>query len=94
MKLSTTSPLPITVEKHPDTPVIIIGDFNANLENPTTERDIEISTYMSQLQLRDPIFLFKQKKHTNGTHGEKVQTPRHDDKPLRLYNDPSHGTHY
>jgi len=52
-----------TRNQYPDIPPIIVGDFNANINNPTTQRDVELSTLAAALQVRDPIHIFKQKRN-------------------------------
>jgi len=52
--------------------VIVLGDFNANLQNPTTPCDIELAMLFAQLQLLYPVIKFKQRNNMKYTWHKKA----------------------
>jgi len=56
----TVCDIEVAVAKHPHMPILLLGDLNADLSNPITVRDLEISTAMTTLHLLDPIRFFCQ----------------------------------
>ena len=61
---------------HPNTPIILMGDLNANLHSPTTTRDVDFSTLTLSLHLIDPLGLFKQRNDRSYTWKQKLHDGR------------------
>jgi len=57
----------LTIDKHPQMPLIIMGDLNFNLTNPTTTRDMDLTTLVHQHQLEDTVSMFQQQKNCSYT---------------------------
>jgi len=61
----------VMTAKHPTCPTIKLGDFNANIQHPTTPQDIEITTLFAQLHLH-LLHKFKQRNTQKHTWHQKV----------------------